>query len=156
MQKTILGVLAAGLLLITSCSKNNSSPGNSWTFRTVTYNATTCQGVASTLTASNLSGSNTATYGTLECTFNGTTLPASGSIDTVVSGVPTNNKQIGISATINGASTSYRATGGNGIQLVTVSVSNGKVAVSGSGIELVNTGTASDSSSLTLNITQLQ
>ena len=156
MQKSILGVLALGLLLITSCSKNNSTQGNSWIFRTVTYNTATCQGAAGTLTASNLSSSNVTTYGTVVCTFNGTTLPASGSIDTVVSGVPTNNNQIAISATINGATTSYRATGGNGGQLVTVSVSNGKVTVTGSGIELVNTTTASDSSALTLNITQLQ
>jgi hypothetical protein len=110
-----------------------------------------------TLMDSNSTTSNPTTYATLTCTFNGTTLPASGGIDTVVSGTPTRNTQIAITATTDGSTNNYRSTGGNGgNQTVTVSVSNGKVTVSGAGIELVNLTAPADSSALSLNIIQLQ
>ena len=157
MQKAIFGILIMGLFLITSCSKSNSTSGNSWIFRTVTYNTVTSQGVAATLTTSNATTSNIGTFGTVTCTFFGTTLPASGNTYTVVKGVPTNNTQVAIAATTAGGTVNYTSTGGNGTNdIVTVSVSNGKVTVTGSGVELVNTASASDSSALTLNITQLQ
>lgn len=156
MKKTIFAIIAIGLLTITSCSKNNSNNGNSWTFRTVTYNTTTCTGFSGTLSASNVSTSNTTTYGTLTCTFFGTTLPANGGPYTVVSGTPVNSTQVAITATTAGATNSYRSTGGNGNnQTVTISVSNGKVNVNGSGVELVNTSSPADSAALSVNITQL-
>jgi hypothetical protein len=66
-------------------------------------------------------------------------------------------KQVAITVTTGGGGNIYRSTGGNGSnQTVSVSVSNGKVSVSGSGIELDNISNAADSSALNFNITQLQ
>jgi len=155
MKKTIFAVIAIGLLAITSCSKSNP-PGNSWTFRTVTYNTTSCTGSAGSLAASNVTSNNSTTYGTLTCTFYGTTLPGSGGVYTVVSTVPINSTQVSITATTDGSANNYKSTGGNGSnQTVTISVSNGKVSVTGSGVELVNLTSLSDSAALSVNITQL-
>ena len=50
---------------------------------------------------------------------------------------------------------SYFPTGGNGFnQTVSVTVSNGKLNISGSGIEMVNSINPSDSSALNFSITQ--
>jgi len=154
MRKTIFAIMAIGLLTITSCSK--SPTPNSWTFRTLTYNTTTCSGSAGTLSASNLASNNSTSYGTLTCTFFGTTLPSSGGTYTVVGTTPLNNTQVAITATTGGSANNYKSTGGNGSnQTVTISVANGKVTVAGSGVELINLTAPADSAALTVNITQL-
>lgn len=156
MKKTIFAIIAIGLLTITSCTKSSSTNGNSWTFRTVTYNTTSCTGFTNTLSASNVTNTNTTTFGTLTCTFFGTTLPANGGTYTVVSGTPINGTQVAITGTTAGSTNSYKSTGGNGNnQTVTINVSGGKVSVNGSGVELVNVSAPSDSSALSVSITQL-
>ena len=154
MRKTIFAVMAIGLLTITSCSKNTPT-GNSWIFRTVTYNTTSCTGTGATLSASSMTSNNSTSYGTLTCTFFGTTLPGSGGTYTVVSTIPINSTQVAITGTTDGTANNYKSTGGNGSnQTVTISVSNGKVSVTGSGVELVNLVSPADSSALSVNITQ--
>jgi hypothetical protein len=64
--------------------------------------------------------------------------------------------QVSIDLNIAGANgnTLYRSTGSGTNQTVTVSVSNGKLTISGSGVELANVINATDSGALNLDLIQ--
>jgi hypothetical protein len=158
MRNAIFSSLLMGLLLACSCHKGPSAPGGSWTFKGLTYTATSCAGIdsiayltATDSTAAGMAGSVTVAF------YN--VLPAGNGTYTVVSGsFPTAPYQVAIIATIGPsvAGLNYQSTGGNGSQTVHVALSNGKINVSGSGIEMSNTANASDTAALSLNITQMQ
>jgi hypothetical protein len=155
--KTLLIITA--LVVLASCGKNSSSsnPG-SWLFKTNTFVAATCfEAAPGIIEADNELVANTSTYATLRCYFGGSN-PTTGGTFKVVNynaGVFQAN-HISFYQTINGVpGTSYISTGGNGNETVQVTVgSNGHISVSGSGLEMVSTG--SDSSALTVNISQQQ
>lgn len=155
MKKTIFAITVLALVFASSCKKS-SNPGGSWTFKGTTYTTTTSIGSANTLTVSNASTSNLTSFGEVVLYFNGSALPTTGGSFTVVNGSPASSTQVSIMASTGGGTATYGSTGNGSNQTVTVSVSGGKVSVSGSGIELVNSTTPSDSSALTLNVTQLQ
>jgi len=159
MKKTIFGIIVLSLIFIPSCKKNPGNPGGSWTFKSNTYSTTTCQNPgAGILSATNLTNSNAATYGTLIFDFFGA-LPTTGGTYTVVYNRSLTSKQVHIEASTGGAYGSiiyndyYAADSTN--KTVSVTVSNGKVSVSGSGIMLHNYNNFSDSSVINFNVTQL-
>ena len=159
MRKAIFGLLLMGMLIICSCHKAPpSAPGGSWTFKGISYTATSCIGndsifylTATDSTASGFAGSVTVAFYS--------TLPVNNGTYTVVYGSsPNQPTQVAIITTIGSSvgGLNYQSTSGNGNQTVRVSVSNGEISLTGSGIEMVNTSNASDSAALSLSITQLQ
>lgn len=148
MKKAIFGILVLTLMITaTSCKKNNSSSGGSWTFKNNTYNVGASSSALGTLLFSDLSANS------LSFDF-GSALPTTGGSFLVVNSSPSAANQVYITASVGG--TSYDATGGNGSnQHVTVTVSGGKVSVSGSGVELQNFTNASDSAAVSCNVSQL-
>jgi hypothetical protein len=142
MKKVFFGTLAIAILAISSCSKTSSNAGT-WTIKGTSYTAATCLGAADILSASN--GSTSSLAG-LSITFNGTSLPTAGGTDSVVSLIPTSAGQITIAGTI--GTTSYTSVGGG---TATVTVSGGKVSVSGTNIKVAN---GTDTTTATFNITQ--
>jgi hypothetical protein len=157
MKKTIFALLVLTLVFASSCNKNTPNPGGSWTFKGTTYNTTTSAVSGGDFGVTNVSTSNQSSYGGLTFSFFNST-PTTGGTFTVVNGVPASATQVAIAATTGGAAGNvYGSTGGNGSnQTVAVTVSNGKLSVSGSGIEMYNVNNASDSSAINFNITQLQ
>jgi hypothetical protein len=156
MKKTIFAMLILGLVFASSCNKSNN-PGGSWTFKGTTYNTTTSAVSGADFGVNNLTTSNQSTYGGLTVSFFNA-LPTTAGTYTVVNGSPASATQVQVLTTTGGAAGNvYDATGGNGSnQTVSVSVSNGKLTVSGSGIEMYNVNNPSDSSALNFNVTQLQ
>ena len=155
MLKTITAILFIALLAL-SCKKN-PNPGGYWTFQGITYYVSGCSaGSASTLNASNVNNNNASTYSfaTIGLNFY-QALPATAGTFTVVKYPPAAN-QVAITTT-NQSQVNYVSTGGNGTETVKVTIgSNGFINVSGSGIEMSNTGGGADSSALSINITQTQ
>jgi len=165
MKNVIMAILAFGLLTAPSCKKSSTttSAGGSWTFKTISYSAVFCTGNlygnAGTLSAGDVSltGTGSSTADDLVCTFYNA-LPTSAGNYTVIG--PNGNPvagQIQIVTTIGGVNgKTYVSTGGNGAETIAVTVSGGKVTLIGSGIEMYTPSNPSDSSALSLNITQLQ
>jgi hypothetical protein len=159
MRNAIFGLLLVGMLPISSCHKGPApAPGGSWTFKGVTYSVTSCVGndsifylTATDSTAQGFAGSVTVAF------YN--VLPAATGTYTVVNGsAPSQPTQVAIIASLGSsvAGLNYQSTGGNGSQTVHVSISNGKISLTGSRIEMSSTTNSSDSAALSLNINQLQ
>lgn len=159
MRNAIFGLLLMGMLIAGSCHKGPpSASGGSWTFKGLTYTATSCVGIDSiaylTATDSTVIGMT----GSVTIAFYNV-LPTGNGIYTVVNGsIPNQPYQVAILASIGSAISglNYQSTGGNGSQTVHVTLSNGKISLTGPGIEMSNTAAASDTAALSLNITQLQ
>ena len=156
MIKTITAILITALLGLASCKKS-PNPGGSWTFQGVTYYISGCSaGSGGTLNASNVDNNNANTYsfGTLGLSFY-QALPATAGTFTVVKYPPAAN-QVAITTT-NQNQVNYVSTGGSGMETVKVTIaSNGFINVSGSGLEMSNASGGTDSSALSINITQTQ
>ena len=149
------------LLIISSCEQPAliTTQGGSWTFEALGYNALSVW----TDTASakiNASGrSNNNNFGMSFNFLNG--YPHAPGTYTIVNAHNTGRLPAGnfvaITANITGSnSASYYSTGGGGTQTLTLGFTNGKVSMTGNNIELLNTSNASDSSTLSFNITQTQ
>jgi hypothetical protein len=150
MKRIIFGLLAAAILMISSCAQENAgNPGGAWVFKSVTYNPLSCRADSSRLISTN--GANSMTL-----VFNNNTgsLPAANGDYTVVSTTPAPG-QVQVKASVGTAQ--YISTGGNGAQSVNVTVSNlnSRITVSGSAIQLLNTTTATDSGKLTFTVNQM-
>ena len=149
MKKAIFGLVVLILIFTASCNKTPAG-GGSWTFLGLTYNATSCVGLNNYLAATNSSNTNSTYFGGLTVFFPGSTLPTTTGTYTVVDTIPTGN-QVTISASVGGAAdTTYTAIGGG--QTVAVTVSKGKVSVSGSNIQLQNTSIKPGTYPVTFNI----
>jgi PKD repeat protein len=135
-----------------------SLEGGSWAFKQVTYTTVACVASGSALTATNYNTSNASGYGTVQVLFYNALPTVNGTYNVSPAGAALVAGHVGIYATTGGTSdTTYASTGGNGIEYVYVTVINGKVTVAGSGVEMLNTATASiDSAVLNLSITQTQ
>lgn len=159
MRKAITVLVSLALLTLAACKKSSpANPGGSWTFKGVTYLTTTCIGYDSigTLTATcTPSGSNT-NSGSLTLQFFNVLPTGNGKYTVVGTGYPAYPYQVYVSGLIGTQQVAYQSTGGGGAEIVQVSYSNGLISVSGSGIELINSNNAADSSALSLNIGQLQ
>ena len=148
MKKTAFASLILALvLMVSSCSKTTTnSNGGSWTFKTITYNVNAIQNNSGSIV---WRASDNAS--TLAVDF-GSALPTTSGTYTVINGTPGVN-QVSIQQQIAGT-TNYTATG-SGNTTVQVTVTNGKIAVTGSGIMMQNNAVFStDSAALTLNVKQ--
>jgi hypothetical protein len=154
MKKIILGSIVLSLIFAASCTKKTTYAGGSWTFEGDTFYVANCAGIGNTLVASSSANSNINTFGNLGIVFPGSSLPRTSGTYTVVDTTPL-AMQVNITATTGGVNdTLYTATGGNGSnQTIAVTVSNGIVSVSGTGIEIyTNNAGVIDSSALSFNI----
>jgi hypothetical protein len=165
-RKSIFIFIALGILAIPSCNKGGTPhnviyQGGSWTLGSLSYKATSCVGstASALLTVSGVSGDGRTSF---TMTFNFTDgYPTANGTYTVLNGhnegsVPLENLVM-INATLTGGiNGQFYSSGGDGSQKVTVTVANGKISLSGSGIEMLNAGNASDSTQLSINITQTQ
>lgn len=159
MRKSIFGIFILSIL-IASCSKNGSTQtnGGSWTFNSNTYQTATCiaDSTLFTLTATNTVSGNP--YSNIVVSFYNR-LPDSTATYIVAKEGNLSPGHLGISLAYQTSSTTtfYGSSGGNGInEKVNVVVANGKINVSGTGIEMLNLGGNTDSTKLTFNTTQTQ
>ena len=152
MKKSIFGILTIALVFASSCNKNNNPP-ETWSFKGTNYTANIVTGQTGVLIATQTSAIDPSNLTQLSCIFQNNILPVNPGNYTVVSGTPRAN-QVAITLSFNSAQTIYKATGGNGTQKATVSISGGKVTVVGSNIILKNTTASSDTSAINFNITQ--
>lgn len=156
MKITVAAILVMIIMFTNSCKKNEEPSGGTWTFESSTYTATSSYADdGSFLTATTLTSKDSATYSTLQVEFNGTSLPTSSGTYTVVAPYPTAPNQVAIGLTTGGVAPGtklYQSTGSSGTLTVQVTVSGRTITVSGSGIEMINTGNASDSSALTFKL----
>jgi hypothetical protein len=150
MKNAILGLTVLTILFIASCSKNPTA-GGTWTFKGLTYDVTTCIAVGNNIGASSSANNNINTFGGLTVYFPGPKLPTASGTYLVVDTTPVGN-QVFISATVGGAVDTAYTSNGLDSQKVAVTVSNGKIAVSGSNISLINSSVSPAAFPLTFNI----
>jgi hypothetical protein len=166
MKKGALGIVVAGLMMITACSKTASSNlGGTWSFKSTNYTATSFATGYSIVTVTNQPTAYSTDYTTLTVNFyNGR--PVNNSVSNVYNGTyvvepgvsldSTNQIDISLTITSNGTSTLYHTTGGGGNETMNVNVTNNVISISGSNIELANAINPADSGSLNLNLVQPQ
>ena len=159
-MKQILFLLTIGILLgaITSCTKSTSSPpGQSWTFASATYTVLACtaDSAHATLTAFNtVSGD---PYSNIVVFFYDSLPTVSDSFTVVRDANITAAGQVSITIgyMTSGQLTYYGSTGGRD-QRVAVTVSGGRLAVTGSNISIAKTTATIDTIPLSFNIKQTQ
>lgn len=161
MKRTFFAITFC-LIVLSSCRKNDaplSFQGGSWTFGPTQYNATSCipTPASATVTASGL----TAGLGTnFTMTFSFTDgYPTTSGTYTILNGHNTSTLPLSnlvmINATLTGAvNEQFYSSGSNSSQNVNVTVSNGKISLSGSGITMLNAANTADSVALSFNIIQ--
>jgi hypothetical protein len=151
MKRTILGLVAiASILLISSCGQTNqSNPIGVWVFKSNSYYPSKCAQDSSKLVAP--SGSSTITLAFAPNAQG--TLPGSSNTFTVVDTTPVSGTQVYI--LVNTGTAQYRPKAGGQVA-VTVSPLNNWLSVSGSGIELINMGSATDSTAVSFTLNQNQ
>jgi hypothetical protein len=158
MKNTILFTLLSIILILGACKKNAPAtlvfPGGSWSFNRTAFSATECDTAGATLIATD------SLTGNPDCLLSVSfynSLPVSSGFYTVASQGQTpgpGQVYIAVGYVVPSVLNNYISTGGNGTEKVNVTVANGKVAISGSGIMMVNTGLGMDSNTLTFNIAQ--
>jgi hypothetical protein len=150
-----LVVPAMLLMLFTIGCKKTDSLSETWSWKGTNYSSASCT-TGTGASNGTLSVVSSSPVGSMQVYFyNG--LPATSGTDTVVAwGTAATESEVSISL---GAGTStYYSTGGNGNQLVKVTVAGGKVSVAtiaNSPVELLNVASLStDSSGVTFSISQ--
>ena len=152
MRKVIIAIVA--LSILTSAAYQKAIPGGSWTFK-------------SNHATANMFLPHGYSLAALDTTKNPqpkfiidfhSKLPASNGKYTVVHGSPKTEDEVSIGTGISqgGAVTFYSSTGGNGKQVVNVTVASGRITMSGSAIEMAAQANAKDIAPLTFNISILQ
>ena len=168
-MKTILNaILITAICIASSCSKSKPTglPSQTWTFKSLTYNTVECFEDTThynlNLSANNGSINDSSTYCAVTCFFHGNTLPTSnGTYSVAYINAPTDSitsSQVTFRLVLGGALNNYMSTGGNGHQMVSVTVNNGKLSIAATNIEMAhyNGSYVTDSSALSFNITQTQ
>ena len=155
------------VLIIASCAKDKvpGLPSQTWTFKSLTYSTVECF-TDTTHNNLNLSANNgsvtDSNYCAVICYFHGAALPTSNGTYTVaLVNEPTDSitsTQVSFRLVLGGALNNYMSTGGNGKQTINVTVNNGMLSIMGNNIELAhyNSNYATDSATLSFNITQTQ
>ena len=149
------------LLAFASCKKSTTTapnPPQTWTLNSTIFKVTSClaDSAGASLAATDSFSGNPSCN--IVVNFNSSLRTASGWYTVANQGIPPAAGQVSISVgyTAPGVLNNYLCTGGNGTQKVNVTVSNGKIGVVGTGIEMADIGIATDSSALSFNITQTQ
>jgi hypothetical protein len=147
-------------MLLASCKKSNTTiSAGTWTFQSSTFHAGICTGASSftgTLTAAQVSNSD---FCYISCIFYNSLPTTNGSYNVVAynaGSVQLSPGQAYLQMVIDSDINMFTSTGGDGKEKLNVSVSNGKVSASGSGIEMAKYINPSDSSPVTFNITRTQ
>ena len=171
MKKTLTISLVLGLAIIFSCKKKTDTVNptgistQTWTFRGMNFSTNECYAdtVHSNLNLSaNNAGHDSAGYCALICFFYGNTLPTANGTYTValVNAVDSTiaATQVTFRLELGDSLNNYLSTGGNGHETVAVTVSNGKLSITGTGIEMAhyNSSYITDSAALNFNVTQTQ
>ena len=161
MRKLIFAITAITLFAFVSCKKSApaiSYPYGSWTFNNTTFKVTSCAYDSTGIDLAALDSFTDNKSCNLIVYFNQSLPAANGSYTVVPEGATPGAGQVSLSLgyVAPGVLDNYLSTGGGGNEKVNVTVANGKVNVSGSGIEMVNIGLGTDSNTLTFNITQTQ
>ncbi len=160
MKKIIFA--ACAILIMAGCKKDTTGNlSGSWTFKdnnsnqTFTYHSISCAGSGVTLTASTDTVNGTYSLITFQFLYPAMALPAHGGTDTIGGGTFSGQIAVSISTTTPGlyGFTEYTSTG-IGVQTVSVTVSGGKVALSGSNISMLNNSVSGDFGVLSFNIVQ--
>jgi hypothetical protein len=151
MKKAIFAIMA--LSMLTAAAYQKSSSGGSWTFKSNRY-------------AANMFIPHSYSLAAFDTTRNPRpkfiidfykTFPVSGGKFTVVKGAPKEG-QVGIGTGVSqgGVLTFYSSTGGDGKQVVDVTIANGKMTMSGAAIEMAGQTNPKDGAPLTFNISFAQ
>lgn len=147
MKKLIIAIIALGML--TSATLPPASSG-SWTFKSKHYTANLFKPHSYSLTAFDTT---VAPRPKFIIDFHSGLPVASGKM-TVVKGFPAQDDQISIATGISqGGQISFFSSTGGGKQTVNVTVSEGRITVSGAAIELANQNNIKDIAPVTFNIT---
>ncbi len=157
MKKLVFALSVLLLLEAVSCKKNAQGPstGGSWTFYTTTYNAIRCSqqdtnGFFYAIAESPVQV-NTQTASSLIFMFKGNSAPLAGTY-TVVPALFPNDNEVSITGIFFPYGFQYQGTGIDA-QSVTVSASNNLITLKSSGINMYNTLSPFDTSSVTFNVT---
>ena len=157
MKKVILGFTVVAVLFATSCKKNsdNLGQGGSWTFKSSNYNAYKAIFYTDSFNATTQSPSNPSNYDYVSVKFSSSASLAPGNYQVVSYSNPLYGGGYIVNIEfVTSTGNKYTSTGGGGNQFVQVSVSNAMMSISVSGITLRNANNPTDSSTLTINLTQ--
>lgn len=164
MKKTVAVILLGCIIVLGGCTnKISSNLGGTWTFKTTGFTATSFAKGYGIVTVTNQPTPYATDYTTLTVNFYGG-LPHNSSTSNTYNGTyvvkpgvnldSVNQVTIALNNAYTGTNALYHATATNSNVPVYVTVTNGSIAVSGAGIELVNVNDPTDSGALTFNITQ--
>ncbi len=171
MKKVVFALVVGSLCFFACCKKKDtvtgpSVPAQTWTFKSLTYNTIECfadtNHTSPNLSANNGSPSDSNNYCSLSCYFYGNSLPATSGTYTVASlntiDTSATSKFVMLRMVFGGSLNNYMSTGGDGNQQVQVTVTNGKIRITGSAIEMAHyySTIITDSAALNFNITQTQ
>jgi len=161
MKKINFTIIILCLLVFASCKKNNpatSYPYGSWTLNNTTFKVTSCAADSAGVDLAALDSLTGNPSCNLIVYFNNALPTASGTYTVAIqNSLPAAGQvSIGVGYVAPSVLNNYISTGGGGNQKVNVTVSGGKISISGTGIEMVNIGLGTDSAALTFNITQTQ
>lgn len=157
MKKVILSFCVAGLLLVSSCTKDNVTTYGSWSFKGSSF-SNALGGTSNGTGGATLDALATIPSGgqyspSLTVRFPTQTLPTTSGTYTVAN----NNTILGSNQVLvevgTTAGDAYYSTGFGSGQTVSVTVNNGKVSASGTNIMVLKSG-GSDSAAVTFNISQ--
>ena len=148
MKVLSFSIVAAVLMMITSCSHSTSSSStNTFTYQTTTYNASTVVQSSSSLQASNGTTGSAIFIFTAYPTTSGTYQIATGTSPSASNQVAVNYANLNTNATYSGAP--------SGTVNATVTVSGtGKVTIVIPTVTVVNNSNSADSGPFTANLTQ--
>ena len=154
MKNLFLGIVAISILFATSCSKSNTSGAGAWSFKGVSYSATTAVGTTATKTLSTVNASAT-NPSTLSFVFNN--YPTASGTYHIVADASNQGSGNYLSLTLTVGNDGYLSTGTDNVT-ASVTVSSGKVSISGlSSVQMQNQSVGSDISALTnISVSQQQ
>ena len=171
MKIIVFALVVASVCLFAGCKKKETVlgpavPAQTWTFKSLTYNTIQCfadtNHSSPNISANNGSPSDSNNYCALSCYFYGSSLPSTSGTYTVASlntiDTSATSKFVMLRMVFGGSLKNYMSTGGNGNQQLTVTVTNGKISITGSAIEMAHyySNVITDSATLNFNITQTQ
>jgi len=164
MKNLTLCIITIMLCTIISCAKNDSNainlkeyPGGDWIFNSNTYQATTCTGdsAAATLTAYNTQTGSV--YSNIVVYFYNALPDTNGSYVVVAGNNISAADQVSVSVAYQTSSaTTYYSSLGGAKQTAKVTVAQGKVSISGMGINIASIASPTDTIPLSFSINQTQ
>ena len=143
------GIVAALMIMLASCShtSSNSTPANTYTFKSTTYTPTVVVASSSSLQASNYTSSSVILVFTSFPTTSGTYQVATGTS-------PANANQVAVNFANLTTSATYAAVPSGTVNATVTVAGNGKITVVIPTVTLAAVGNSSDTGPFTANLTQ--